>query len=224
MVIVSAEGNAADISAHLAQGLLWRSEGFYVGAPCVQPDQWRRIVVALPLDGECNFTRCRHRKMAYGVFVELGGQGGHLNNMPLFNIGKIRRHCRYVEFDVPCVGMGVYPTIGNHEGLCAGQSLDVVGADAAAGKFIDALIAVADIPNSHAPLARLKITLCGKQLVSVAAEGSVTIEMPPCGCRQPCRRLPCYAIGHDGKCAGTAGESHGLWFLGMYCRCVTPAG
>ena len=173
MVIVSAEGNAADISAHLAQGLLWRSEGFYVGAPCVQPDQWRRIVVALPLHGKCNFTRCRHRKMAYGVFVELGGQGGHLNNMPLFNIGKIRRHCRYVEFGAPCVGMGVYPTIGNHEGLCTGQSLDVVGADAAAGKFIDALIAVADIPNSHAPLARLKITLCGKQPVSVAAEGSV---------------------------------------------------
>jgi hypothetical protein len=73
-------------------------------------------------------------------------------------------------------------------------------------------------------MTRLKIVLCGKQPVAIAAEGPVTIEMPPCGCGQLCRRLPCYAVDDDGKCAGTPGEGYGLWFFRVRCRCMTSAG
>ena len=119
--------------------------------------------------------------------------------------------------------MCIYPAIGNYEDLGFGQAFDVVGPNAAAGKFIGPFIAVSDVPDPDASLTRLKVILGGEQPVPIPAKSPMTIEMSSRGGTERGRRSPRCAVNHKGKCAGTAGKGHGLWPFWMRRSSVTPA-
>ena len=120
--------------------------------------------------------------------------------------------------------MRINPAVRHDQRVATGQTFDIMGADSAAGKFIDAYISKRHVPDTNTPDA-VGIVIFGRvKQAPVGGKSPVPVEVPPLGRVQRGLDPPRHAVDHQCEIAGAPCKGDSLRLGRMRRRRVAATG